>query len=99
MCDPDEPVEIPVDGVLDLHHFHPRDVRTLVPDYLDACQEEGILDVRLVHGKGTGSLRRSVHALLDRHPAVESYRPGGHGEGSWGATVVRLRPSATLEGP
>ncbi len=93
MCGPEEPVEIPIDGVLDLHHFHPRDVRTLVPDYLDACQEEGILDVRLIHGKGTGTLRRSVHALLERHPAVESYRLGRQGEGAWGATVVRLHPA------
>ncbi len=96
MTDPWEPVEIPIDGVLDLHAFRPQDVRTLVPDYLDACQEEGIVDVRLIHGKGTGALQRSVHAILQRHPAVESFRLGTRGEGDWGATVVRLRSSATL---
>lgn len=97
MSDPFEPVQIPIDGVLDLHSFAPRDVRTLVPDYLDACLQEGILDVRLIHGKGTGALRRSVHALLQRHPAVESFRLGTRGEGDWGATVVRLKSSATVQ--
>ena len=52
-----EPIELPIDGTLDLHAFHARDVKELVPDYLAACRERGILDVRIVHGKGTGALR------------------------------------------
>ena len=86
-----EPVEVPIDGTLDLHTFHPREIKHLVPGYLEACRERGILHVRIVHGKGTGQLRRSVHAVLDRLPEVASYRSGGMGEGSWGATLVFLQ--------
>ena len=89
--DPEAVVELPITGVLDLHTFSPRDLRTLIPDYLQACQERGILDVRVIHGKGTGALRRSVEALLTRDPRVQSFRPAEAQEGSWGATVVRLR--------
>ena len=64
-----EAVEVPIDGTLDLHTFHPRDLKELLPDYLDACRQAGILQVRVVHGKGTGQLRRSVHAILGRLPA------------------------------
>ena len=86
--------ELPIDGELDLHNFSPREVGQLLPAYIEACLERGVLELRVVHGKGKGVLRRSVHALLERHPDVEDYRLGGHGEGSWGATVVRLRRRA-----
>lgn len=89
----DEPFQVPIDGCLDLHAFAPGDVRDLVPEYLGACQQQGILEVRIVHGKGTGSLRQGVHALLERLPAVEGFRwPAGDGAGGWGATLVRLKP-------
>lgn len=88
-----EPVELPIDGTLDLHAFRPQEVKELVPDYLAACRERGILHVRIVHGKGTGSLRRTVHAILDRLPEVASFRLAGEDAGSWGATLVVLRPT------
>lgn len=90
MCD-NEPHELPIDGTLDLHTFHPRDVKSLVPEYLRACQEKGILDVRIIHGKGTGTLRRTVHATLERLPEVASFKLASD-RGSWGATLVRLHP-------
>ncbi len=86
------PVEIPIDGTLDLHTFDPREVKGLVTDYLAACQERGILSVRIIHGKGTGALRRTVHAVLNQLPEVASFRLGGEGGGEWGATIVILRP-------
>ena len=87
-----EPVEMPIDGTLDLHTFQPKELKTLLPDYLEACREKGILQVRVVHGKGTGALRRTVHALLERLPEVESFRLAGADAGSWGATLVFLKP-------
>jgi DNA-nicking Smr family endonuclease len=86
-----EPVELDVDGVLDLHTFHPRDVQSLVEEYLRACRERGILEIRIIHGKGTGALRETVHAVLARLPEVDSFRLAGEDAGSWGATLVRLR--------
>jgi DNA-nicking Smr family endonuclease len=90
--DAGEPIEILIDGTLDLHTFRPREVKTLVPEYLEACRERGILQVRIVHGKGTGALRRTVHAILEQLPQVISFRLGGTGGGGWGATLVFLEP-------
>ncbi len=84
-------IPLEITGALDLHTFDPAEVKELVPDYLDACVEKGISEVRIIHGKGTGVLRRVVHAALDRHPRVVSYRLGGRSEGGWGATLVTLR--------
>ena len=84
--------ELVIDGTLDLHMFQPRDVKDLVPDYLQACCEKGILLVRIVHGKGTGALRRTVHSILEKIPEVDSYRLGREMEGGWGATLVELKP-------
>lgn len=93
--DPETPVELPIDGVLDLHHFRPRDVRTLVPEYLRECQARGINAVRIIHGKGRGRLRRSVHALLAVAPEVATYRLAPPERGGWGATLVDLKPRST----
>ena len=86
------PRALPIDGVLDLHTFRPGEVSALVADYLDECRRRGILAVRIVHGKGSGTLRRIVHAALVRHPAVAEFGLADPAAGGWGATLVRLRP-------
>lgn len=87
----EDAVEIPIEGTLDLHTFAPREVASLVQEYLDACRERGILQARLIHGKGTGALRRTVHAVLQRRADVIGYRLAGDASG-WGATDVTLAP-------
>ena len=84
-------VELPVDGTLDLHYFSPADISSLIPEYLEACMERGIYQVRIVHGKGTGVLRARVQSLLKKLPCVDSFSLGGDGGGGWGATVVKLK--------
>jgi DNA-nicking Smr family endonuclease len=88
----DEPVEIPIDGVLDLHTFRPKEVKDLVPEYLAECRRRGILHVRIIHGKGTGTLRRIVQGLLAKNPDVASFRTADLGGGDWGATEIVLKP-------
>jgi DNA-nicking Smr family endonuclease len=88
----DEPVEIPINGVLDLHTFNPREIKDLVPEYLEACRGKGILQVRIIHGKGIGNLRRTVHAILSKLPYVLSFTLDHPQYGGWGATLVALRP-------
>ena len=95
--DSEDVVEVPIDGVLDLHQFRPGDARDVVSDYLDACRENGIVDVRIIHGKGKGVLRRIVHAVLEDRADVVTYRLASD-SGSWGATLVRLADAADNEG-
>ena len=83
-------IHYPTDGVLDLHMFLPRDAASVVDEYLKVCREQGILEVRIIHGKGKGVLRRTVHMLLERNPLVADFRMDS-GPSSWGATIVRLR--------
>ena len=96
---PNEEVVLPIDGILDLHTFLPKEVGALVPAYLAACRERGIHEVRIIHGKGKGHLRRSVHAVLARSDMVASYRVAGEEEGGWGATLVVLKKSAVAISP
>ena len=85
------PIELPINGTLDLHAFDPREIKQLVIDYLTACRERDILVIRIIHGKGTGALCRTVHAVLANLSEVASFRLGGEAEGEWGATIVSLK--------
>lgn len=87
----DEPVRIPIDGVLDLHAFRAEEVKNLVPEYLEECRRRGIHQVRIIHGKGTGALRRTVQSLLQKNPHVLSFKTADLGGGGWGATEVILK--------
>lgn len=87
-----EVIHLPIDGVLDLHAFNPKDVASVVDEYLKACAEKDINEVRIIHGKGKGVLRRTVHALLKKHPLVLDFKLDS-GPSSWGASIVRLKPS------
>ena len=90
-----EPVEVPITEELDLHTYRPSELGELLPAYFEECQRIGLLRVRVVHGKGTGTLREGVHRLLDKMPEmVAGYRLGDETSGGWGATWVSLRPLA-----
>lgn len=87
-----QPVEVEITDTLDLHTFAPRDVKALVTDYLDLAADKGFTDVRIIHGKGIGTLRRIVHGVLEKHPRVAGFRLADSvSGGGWGATLVTLR--------
>lgn len=90
--DATRPVPLPITGELDLHTFRPCDLGELIPVYLEACQHAGLLHVRIIHGKGTGTLRETVHHLLRRSALVLHFRLADESHGSWGATQVTLVP-------
>ncbi len=92
MHENEKPVQIEINGVLDLHSFRPKDLSTLIDEYIDACLERKIYSIRIIHGKGTGNLRRSVHSLLERNPNVTGYQLADQTGGSWGATIANLSP-------
>jgi DNA-nicking Smr family endonuclease len=87
----DDPIELPIDGVLDLHTFSPGEVKDLVPEYIGECLRRGITEIRIIHGKGTGALKAVVQGLLRKDPRVAGFKDAGLGAGGWGATLVRLR--------
>lgn len=86
-----DPIRLPIDGVLDLHAFAPSDVKEILLEYLSECERLGLAELRVIHGKGLGELRRTVHHLLARHGSVHSYVLASAAYGGEGATVVRLR--------
>ena len=88
--DHENPIDLPIDGVLDLHTFRPKDIKPVVLDYIELCREGGIYELRIIHGKGIGQLRATVHALLAKHPQVRSYALAAEAYGGTGATIVHL---------
>jgi dsDNA-specific endonuclease/ATPase MutS2 len=92
VSDAGEPHELPIEPELDLHTFRPEDLGDLIPDYLEACRAKGILEVRVIHGKGIGNVKRSVEAILQRLEFVETFSLASQLYGGLGATIVRLKP-------
>ena len=87
------PVQIPIEDALDLHAFAPRDVRSVLDEYLRVAAERGFREVRLIHGRGIGVQRQAVRTLLQGHPLVAAFQDAPAERGGWGATVVVLRGS------
>lgn len=94
---PEDPIEFEINGELDLHTFRPSDVGDLVPDYIELCLEKGIKRVRIIHGKGIGTLRETVHAILKKDDRVERFQLADQTEGSWGATIAFLKTQSSDE--
>jgi DNA-nicking Smr family endonuclease len=88
--DDEQPLRIPVEDALDLHAFAPRDVASVVEEYLLAAHERGFREVRLIHGRGIGVQRAIVRGVLARHPLVVGFADAPGERGGWGATVVTL---------
>jgi len=86
----DDPVEVPLEDVIDLHSFRPSETASVVEEYLAAAAARGFREVRVVHGRGTGAQRRTVRAVLARSPLVLEFRDAPPERGGWGATVVLL---------
>ena len=95
--DPAEVVEVEITDTLDLHSFPPREVAEVLESYLEAAVEKGLLRLRIIHGKGIGVQRRTVRALLERHPSVLSFSVAPPDAGSWGATTVILKSNQLAE--
>lgn len=86
-----EPIHIPVEDVLDLHTFQPRDIPDLLQEYFSECIKAGIFNVRVIHGKGKGIQKKQVHQVFDKHPLVRHYHDAPPEAGGWGATLVELK--------
>ena len=91
-----DPIKLPIEDILDLHTFHPREVPDLLEDYFAECRSAGIFSVRLIHGKGSGILRKKVHSLLKKNRQVESFRDAPPEAGGWGATLVELKKTTAM---
>ena len=87
---PDDAVRIPIEDAIDLHAFHPGDIKSVVDEYVTAAYEAGLREVRLIHGRGKGVQRGIVQQQLERHPLVVAFHdaPDAH----LGATIARLGP-------
>ena len=95
--EPDEVVELEITDVLDLHSFPARETAGVVESYLEVVLEMGLGSVRIIHGRGVGAQRRTVRALLSRHPQVHSFSDAPPDRGGWGATVATLKPKSPAD--
>ena len=90
-------IELEISDVLDLHSFPPQQIADVVESYLEAAIDKGLVHLRIIHGKGIGTQRRTVRTLLERHPGVVSFAEAPPEAGGWGATTVRLGPDTDSE--
>jgi dsDNA-specific endonuclease/ATPase MutS2 len=86
-----EPVVLPIEDSIDLHAFAPRDISSVVEEYLEQCRQTGLTEVRIIHGRGTGVQRNIVRSILEKHPRVVSFQDAPAEAGGWGATIVALK--------
>ena len=89
-----QPVVIPIEDHLDLHPYQPKEIASVVEEYLEQCREAGFCEIRLIHGKGKGVQRNIIRVLLEKHSNVESFHDAPIEAGSWGATIVILKAVA-----
>ncbi|MGD0915297.1 MAG: Smr/MutS family protein [Thermodesulfobacteriota bacterium] len=84
-------VRIPIEDRIDLHTFSPKDIPSLLEEYILECQKKGFREVRIIHGKGKGVQMNIVHSFLKKNSLVESFKLASPEAGSWGATIVYLK--------
>jgi DNA-nicking Smr family endonuclease len=89
-------VAVPIEDSLDLHTFSPKEIKPLVEEYLYQCQRREFREVRIIHGRGTGTQRNIVRSLLARNPYVAEFKDSAPESGGWGATMVMLKPKEPL---
>jgi len=87
----DEPLRIPIEGSIDLHTFSPKDIPSLLKDYINECLKAEIYEVRIIHGKGMGFQREAVRSFLEKSPFISSFREAPPQAGGWGATIAKLK--------
>ena len=92
----DEPVVVPIEDALDLHPFAPAEIPSVVESYLEAAQEAGFIEVRLIHGRGRGVQRARIQQLLASHARVAAFGDAPPDRGGLGATLVRLRQRGSV---
>jgi len=90
-------VRIPIEDWIDLHTFSPKEIPSLLEEYLLECQKKGFKEVRMIHGKGRGVQMKIVHSFLKRSSLVQSFKSAPPEAGSWGATVVFLKTKNNSE--
>lgn len=87
----DDTVVVPIEDAIDLHAFAPGDIPSVVESYLEAAQEKGLTEVRIIHGRGKGVQKERVRQVLSRSALVERFEEATPDRGGWGATVVNLK--------
>lgn len=87
-----DPVTLPIETVLDLHSFQPKEVASVVEEYLTEAYRAGFTEIRIIHGRGIGVQREIVRKVLAQTPFVLSFQDAPAGWGGWGATVAILAP-------